>query len=186
MWNRIHEALAAAGALGNGQDAHVLLVYAVRANDDGEAWPSVAQLAADTGYSERGVRYSLGRLERRGLLHDTGRRIGRTGRVRVFKVLPNAALAAALDSAHLADQSGSPRQVIRHATTGNPAPGAAGIAIEPPRNPQRAIAREGLPAADDGWRSVATLTRRVATDAERAAYGGRGDAEAALPLDDDE
>ena len=36
-----------------------LLALALRAGNDGRAWPSVAQLRDDTGLSDRGVRYAL-------------------------------------------------------------------------------------------------------------------------------
>jgi hypothetical protein len=41
------------------REKFVLVALALRAGSDGRAWPSVACLVADTGYSERSVHYAL-------------------------------------------------------------------------------------------------------------------------------
>ena len=58
-----------------GPASAVLRDLADRANDTGVCWPSLATIAADTGYCERTVRYALRRLEQHGLLavKQTGR-----------------------------------------------------------------------------------------------------------------
>jgi hypothetical protein len=58
-----------------GPASAVLRDLADRANESGVCWPSLATIAADTGYCERTVRYALRRLEQHGLLtvKQTGR-----------------------------------------------------------------------------------------------------------------
>jgi hypothetical protein len=54
----------------------VLIVLCLRAGADGRAWPSVATIAADTGYADRAVRMALGQLRKGGhidLIHRQGR-----------------------------------------------------------------------------------------------------------------
>lgn len=54
----------------------VLVVLCLRAGTDGRAWPSLATIGADTGLSERAVRYALRQLQKSGhidLIHRQGR-----------------------------------------------------------------------------------------------------------------
>ena len=50
------------------REKFVLVALALRAGTDGRAWPSVACLVADTGYSERSVQYALHGLVEAGRL----------------------------------------------------------------------------------------------------------------------
>lgn len=63
-----------------------LLVLARHGNDCGECWPSVEVLADVAGYSDRTARSALGWLERSGLIRDTGRRAGRSRRIKVWQL----------------------------------------------------------------------------------------------------
>ena len=46
----------------------VLMALSLRAGNEGRAWPSIARLCADTGLSDRGVRYALDALAEKGYL----------------------------------------------------------------------------------------------------------------------
>jgi hypothetical protein len=53
----------------------VLVMIALRAGDDGRAWPSVATVVEDTGLSDRGVRLAVKRLRKTGhlvVVHSRG------------------------------------------------------------------------------------------------------------------
>lgn len=62
-----------------------------------EAYPSVAAICDGTGLNRKMVIDSIARLTRLGLIVDTGRRVGRTGQVKVW-TLP-------LDGAEQGEQS---------------------------------------------------------------------------------
>lgn len=51
------------------------------------AWPSVAAICAFTGLKRKVVLASVSRLERAGLIEDTGDREGRTRQIRVFRLV---------------------------------------------------------------------------------------------------
>jgi Helix-turn-helix domain len=62
----------------------LLVALAARANAAGECWPSLADLAARTTLTRRGVRFALRRLERLGELETApGRGRGHTNRYRL-------------------------------------------------------------------------------------------------------
>lgn len=64
----------------------VLLSIADRANEEHEAWPSMERLAADTGLNTKTITLAIRRLTDTGLMTDTGRRVGATQKVRIFKL----------------------------------------------------------------------------------------------------
>lgn len=64
----------------------VLVALADVANQDGLAFPSVANLADRTSQDRKTVIVALGRLEEIGVIIDTGRRVGRTGQVKVYRL----------------------------------------------------------------------------------------------------
>jgi hypothetical protein len=113
----------------------VLVAMANRASRAGECWASGALLSADTGYSLRTIEETRRRLAADGLIVDTGKRRGRTGRAVVFAVLPNAATTALLqgaanaatDAANAATDAGNAAAVADdpvHDPIKNPSPGA--------------------------------------------------------------
>ena len=68
-------------------DKLILIALADRHNEEEDAaWPSVAWLVDFTGADRKTVIASLGRLEALNLIHDTGRRVGKTKQIKVFKL----------------------------------------------------------------------------------------------------
>jgi Helix-turn-helix domain len=65
---------------------HVLLVLAAHANEKGQAWPSLTQIAECTGISRSGVIRRLKGLAFAKLIEDTGERRGETGRVIIWQL----------------------------------------------------------------------------------------------------
>ena len=57
----------------------LLLILAARADRDGRAWPSMSQLATDTGMSIRSVATHLAALADAGIIRHTGNRPSRSG-----------------------------------------------------------------------------------------------------------
>jgi hypothetical protein len=64
----------------------VLIIYANFANEHGRAYPSTETVAAKSRQNIKTVRASIDALEAVGLLQDTGRRVGRTGNVKVYRL----------------------------------------------------------------------------------------------------
>lgn len=64
----------------------VLLVYCNFPNEDGRAYPSAETVARLSGLNVKTVRSSIDALEDAGLLQDTGRRVGRTSNVKVYRI----------------------------------------------------------------------------------------------------
>ena len=74
-------------------------LYAYAGGDGArEVWPSTAALVEDTGLVDRTVRRAIGRLVEVGVVEDTGRRIGSTGRVRVFRLASESGPLARIQS----------------------------------------------------------------------------------------
>lgn len=65
----------------------VLLSMADRAGEDHTCWPSVARLVKDTKLNEKTVNTALKGLVAQGLIEDTGKRVGSTGRVKVYRLI---------------------------------------------------------------------------------------------------
>lgn len=65
----------------------VLLSMADRAGEDHTCWPSVARLVKDTKLNEKTVNTALKGLVAQGLIRDTGRKIGQTGRVKIYQLV---------------------------------------------------------------------------------------------------
>jgi hypothetical protein len=65
----------------------ILVCLANYADERGIAYPSAETLARDTGQDRKTVTLNLKRLCESGLLRDTGRRIGATGRVPVYQLV---------------------------------------------------------------------------------------------------
>lgn len=63
-----------------------LLVLADHATDTGQAWPCLITIAKASSVDPRTVRTALARLERLGLVTDTGKRRGASGRVKVWQL----------------------------------------------------------------------------------------------------
>jgi hypothetical protein len=88
----------------------VLVALADFADEDSRAFPSVETLARKTGHGRRTVVWALQRLRTLGLIGDTGERLGRTGRVKVWAVnsaksASNSAAAARLNGAAAAHRT---------------------------------------------------------------------------------
>ena len=64
----------------------ILLSLADRAGEDHTAWPSTERLMMDTKLNLKTVKDVIARLIVKGFLEDTGRRVGKTGRVRVLRL----------------------------------------------------------------------------------------------------
>lgn len=67
-------------------DMLVLLRMANFANEDNQAYPSIKRLHEDTHADRKTIIRSLDRLESAGLISDTGNRVGRTGKVKVYQL----------------------------------------------------------------------------------------------------
>lgn len=65
----------------------VLLSMADRAGDDHTCWPSIARIVKDTKLNEKTVNTALKGLIEQDLIVDTGRRMGGTGRVKVYQLV---------------------------------------------------------------------------------------------------
>lgn len=65
----------------------VLLTIADRSDANGECFPKVSTIAKDTCQSERSVLRQLTELVDLGFIHDTGKRIGRTNKTKVWKLV---------------------------------------------------------------------------------------------------
>jgi hypothetical protein len=65
----------------------VLVSLAHYVNQDGEGFPGLPAIARDVQRSTRAVQYALDALTAQGLIDDTGKREGRTGRVVVWKLI---------------------------------------------------------------------------------------------------
>jgi pyocin large subunit-like protein len=64
----------------------ILLSLADRAGEDHTAWPSTERLVKDTKLNLKTVKDVIARLIEKGFLEDTGKRVGKTGRVRVLRL----------------------------------------------------------------------------------------------------
>lgn len=67
----------------------LLVALADNADDEGRAFPSVALLAEKTSQDRKTVIKGLDILEGKGLLKDTGKRVGKTQQVKVYRITPN-------------------------------------------------------------------------------------------------
>lgn len=65
----------------------LLISLADNADDQGRAFPAIATLCAKTSLDRKTVIAGLDALERRGLLSDTGKRVGRTSQVKVYRLV---------------------------------------------------------------------------------------------------
>ncbi|MHB1670125.1 helix-turn-helix domain-containing protein [Thiomonas sp.] len=65
----------------------LLLSLSDRAGEDDTCWPSWARLSFDTGLDRKTVNSCLMRLTEAGLIRDTGRRVGRTKKVVVWRLV---------------------------------------------------------------------------------------------------
>ena len=65
----------------------VLVSMADRAGERHHAYPSLERLEFDTELNRKTIIKALDRLEADGFIRDTGKRIGRTGNVKVYKLL---------------------------------------------------------------------------------------------------
>lgn len=68
-------------------DKLVLLSLADRAGEDHECYPSSERLALDTCLNLKTVKTAIKRLKELGLVEDTGRRRGQSGRVVVYRLI---------------------------------------------------------------------------------------------------
>ena len=64
----------------------ILIGLGRHANGSGLAWPSVAELAEYSGLERKSVLRRLAKLERAGMISDSGQRRGDTGRVKVWRL----------------------------------------------------------------------------------------------------
>lgn len=72
---------------GSAAEKLIALAYAERHNEEtGCAYPSLAWLAEFSSLNRKTVISVVGRLEAHGLLTDTGKREGRTGQIKVYRV----------------------------------------------------------------------------------------------------
>ncbi|MDK1289804.1 helix-turn-helix domain-containing protein [Pseudoalteromonas umbrosa] len=65
----------------------LLLSFADRADEDHCCWPSIARLVKDTGLNEKTIGSNIKKLESLGLIEDTGKRKGVTGKVKVYRIV---------------------------------------------------------------------------------------------------
>lgn len=64
----------------------VLVAFADCVNDEGIGYPSILAMSEKTSLDRKTVIAALDKLEEMGFLHDTGKRVGRTGRVKVYRL----------------------------------------------------------------------------------------------------
>ena len=65
----------------------VLISLAERANEDFECWPSIRRLEKDTELNSKTITRCLNELEEAGIIADTGRRKGKTSRVKIYQLV---------------------------------------------------------------------------------------------------
>jgi DNA-binding PadR family transcriptional regulator len=70
-----------------GTDKLVLLSLADRADENFLAFPSAQRLTKDTGLNGKTVFAALQRLLEKGLIEDTGEKVGDTGRVKIYRLM---------------------------------------------------------------------------------------------------
>lgn len=70
-----------------GTDKLVLLSLADRADEHFLAFPSAQRLTKDTGLNGKTVFAALQRLAEKGLIEDTGEKVGDTGRVKIYRLM---------------------------------------------------------------------------------------------------
>lgn len=94
----------------------VLIIYANFANEHGRAYPSTETVAAKSRQNIKTVRASIDALEAVGLLQDTGRRVGRTGNVKVYRLAMEAhPEVGSLKGETKPDASGTPVEAAQKA-----------------------------------------------------------------------
>jgi hypothetical protein len=94
----------------------VLIIYANFANEHGRAYPSTETVAAKSRQNIKTVRASIDALEAVGLLQDTGRRVGRTGNVKVYRLAMEAhPEVGVLKGETKPDAAGSPVEAAQEA-----------------------------------------------------------------------
>lgn len=90
-------------------DRLVLLALAYHATlQAGDAWPSVAAISQLSGLNRKQVIPALDRLERAGLIVDSGQRQGRTRQVKVYRLAWKGASQTPLKDAQLGTVKESP------------------------------------------------------------------------------
>ncbi|MDK2594410.1 helix-turn-helix domain-containing protein [Pseudoalteromonas obscura] len=71
----------------NASQKLLLLSLADRADEDHCCWPSITRLVKDTRLNEKTIGANLKKLQALGLIRDTGRRKGVTGKVKVYQLI---------------------------------------------------------------------------------------------------
>lgn len=177
----------------------VLIIYANFANEHGRAYPSTETVVKKTKQNVKTVRAAIDALEDAGLLVDTGKRVGRTGNVKVYALgMEGLPEVGALPGEHAPDGPTAPQEAAQAAPaqarpkTGAfkaPVSGSKGTRFReaepvlepiPPEDasasssPRRG-AKDQCGTADQGWRvpAIAELpaeARRVAEQWPAGAY----------------
>jgi hypothetical protein len=148
---------------GSVTDRFVLLAIADYANDDGEAWPSIASIMKKTTLSERGVQTTIRRLEADNWLRiETGN--GRHGCNKYHIKNPAADAPRTICPPHMKAET-------PHMTARNPAPGAPepSRTIKEPSYSSSPV-REAYATQDDFERFWATYPNKVQRPSAQGAY----------------
>lgn len=177
----------------------VLMVYANFANEHGRAYPSTETVAAKTRQNVKTVRAAIDALELADLLVDTGKRVGRTGNVKVYALgMEGLPKVGALKGEHAPDAAQVPQEPQEEAPakalpkTGGlkaPVPGSKGTRsreAEPvlePSTPENADAFSAPRGAKDdggvagGWKppAIADLPQPARSIAEQWPSGAYAD-----------
>lgn len=137
-----------------GPASAVLRDLADRASESGVCWPSLATIAASTGYCERTVRYALRRLERAGLIA-----VKLTGRSSRYTLAVDNLTGSSCRSegqqlpvrgAALAPKASRSRRLSAHAREPEPRPAAA--AYQPARDsPPEVLVDDVMLELARGW-----------------------------------
>lgn len=96
--------------VGNSTEKNLLLALADYANDVGKCWPSLASLMERTEFARNTVMNGLKGLLAKGLIADSGGRVGRTGGVRVW--LLNLAASSPLPKLRRRRTASAARQTV--------------------------------------------------------------------------
>ncbi len=89
----------------------VLIIYANFANENGRAYPSTETVVKKTKQNVKTVRTAIDALEAAGLLIDTGKRVGRTGNVKVYALgMEGLPEVGALNGERVPDGAAEPQE----------------------------------------------------------------------------
>lgn len=96
----------------------ILLSMADRANEYFECWPSIKRLCLDTNSDIKTIKKSLSSLRDKGFIEKTGKMVGRTKSVPVYKLVGPIGREAGPKTDHLSDEAGPKTDLLSRPKNG--------------------------------------------------------------------